>query len=103
VRPDLLDSVTKRLKPGGAGVPPACLLPNGLVGGVGTAKLNGQPSGCSGITLTCSPAPEDEYSVCSSTTVSGKKGRLELPPQAAPAEGRPKDAMCRDLLRLRHG
>ena len=37
------------------------------------------------------------------TTVSGNKGGLRLLPQAAPAEGRPKDAMCRDPLRLRHG
>jgi hypothetical protein len=28
---------------------------------------------------------------------------LRSPPKAAPAEGPPKDAMCRDLLRLRHG
>jgi hypothetical protein len=38
-----------------------------------------------------------------SLTLGGNQVRHEMPPTAAPAEGRPKDAMCRDLLGLRHG
>jgi hypothetical protein len=37
------------------------------------------------------------------TTLGGNQVRLRLPPEAAWTAGPPEDAMCRDLLRLRHG